>query len=232
MDGAFHAPYKLRPRRHGIEKITTSACACYCWALKTNVDPQSRNRLPSRRDIIKVMSVAVGGAATGVAGAMLVGRIDRGRPGGWRFLTADEALLVEAVTEQIIPADKDPGAKDAGVVCFIDRQLVGPYRRFQEQYRTGIQGLQKTSQRMFGRPFLELAWEEQTALLESLEADRAPKELWTGPSAAEFFNLLRDHTMQGFYGSPRHGGNRNYCSYKMLGLEYPRVMGQNRYAKQ
>ena len=35
--------------------------------------------------------------------------------------------------------------------------------------------------------------------------------------------------MQGFYGSPRHGGNRNYVSYKMLGLEYPRVIGQNRY---
>jgi gluconate 2-dehydrogenase gamma chain len=38
--------------------------------------------------------------------------------------------------------------------------------------------------------------------------------------------------MQGFYGSPRHGGNRNYVSYKMLGLEYPVVMGQNRYSKE
>jgi len=35
--------------------------------------------------------------------------------------------------------------------------------------------------------------------------------------------------MQGFYGSPRHGGNRNYASYKMMGLEYPRLIGQNRY---
>ena len=35
--------------------------------------------------------------------------------------------------------------------------------------------------------------------------------------------------MQGFYGSPRHGGNRNYASYRMLGLEYPPVLGQNRY---
>ena len=43
--------------------------------------------------------------------------------------------------------------------------------------------------------------------------------------------MIRDHTMQGFYGSPRHGGNKGYASYKMLGLEYPRVIGQNRYAK-
>lgn len=177
------------------------------------------------------MSVAVGGAATGVAGSMLVGRIDRTPPGGWRFFTADEALLVEAVAEQIIPADQDAGAKQAGVVSFIDRQLASPYRRFQEKYRAGLECLQATSRQMFGKPFGDLAWHDQTALLESLEAGRAAKELWTGPSAAEFFSLVRDHTMQGFYGSPRHGGNRNYCSYKMLGLEYPRVMGQNRDAK-
>jgi hypothetical protein len=35
--------------------------------------------------------------------------------------------------------------------------------------------------------------------------------------------------MQGFYGSPRHGGNSNYVSYKMMKLDYPHVMGQNRY---
>jgi gluconate 2-dehydrogenase gamma chain len=188
--------------------------------------------LPSRRDVIKVMSVAVGGVVTGVAGAMLVGRIDRARPGGWLFLTPDEAVLVEAVAEQIIPADQDPGARQAGVVYFIDRQLVGPYRRFQKTYRAGLESLQKTSRQIYGKPFEALAWDEQTELLQSLEAKRAPKELWTDPSAAEFFNLVREHAMQGFYGSPRHGGNRNYCSYRMMGLEYPRIMGQNRYPKQ
>jgi gluconate 2-dehydrogenase gamma chain len=39
-----------------------------------------------------------------------------------------------------------------------------------------------------------------------------------------------DHTRQGFYGSPRHGGNRDYASYRMLGLAYPNLIGQNRYA--
>jgi gluconate 2-dehydrogenase gamma chain len=185
----------------------------------------------SRREVIKLMSVAVGGAVTGVAGSMLIGRIDRSPPGGWRFLTPDEARLVEVVSEQIIPADKDPGAKDAGVVYFIDLQLAGPYTRFQAKYRAGLQSLQQTSRKTLGKPFEELAWDDQTRLLASLEAGKAPKEYWTDPAAKEFFDLLRDHTMQGFYGSPRHGGNRNYCSYKMLGLEYPRVLGQNRYPR-
>ena len=52
------------------------------------------------------------------------------------------------------------------MVYFIDRQLAGPYRRFQEKYRAGLQSLQKTSQQMFGKPFEELAWDDQTKLLE------------------------------------------------------------------
>jgi gluconate 2-dehydrogenase gamma chain len=183
----------------------------------------------SRRDVIVMASVAVAGVATGVGGAMLVGHIDRSLPGGWHFFTPDEASVVEAFSEQIIPADQDPGAKQAGVVYFIDRQLVGPYQRFQETYRNGLRSLAATCQQQFQKRFEALAWDDQTKLLRALEAGRVPRELWNDPSAAEFFRLLCDHSMQGFYGSPRHGGNRGYASYKMLGLEYPRVMGQNRY---
>jgi gluconate 2-dehydrogenase gamma chain len=35
-----------------------------------------------------------------------------------------------------------------------------------------------------------------------------------------------DHCMQGYYGSPRHGGNRDFASWKMLGLPYPQVVGR------
>ena len=183
----------------------------------------------SRRDAIALASLAFGGTVTGVGGAMLVGRIDRSAAGGWRFFTPDEAALVEAVAEQIVPADQDAGATDAGVVFFIDRQLAGPYQRFQEKYRQGLRCLTFTSLQMFSKPFEALAWDDQTQLLKTMEAGRAPQEPWDDPSAKEFFDLLRDHSLQGFYGSPRHGGNRGYVSYKMLGLEYPRVLGQNRY---
>jgi gluconate 2-dehydrogenase gamma chain len=41
--------------------------------------------------------------------------------------------------------------------------------------------------------------------------------------------MVRQHSLQGFYGSPGHGGNREYISYRMLGIDYPKVIGQNRY---
>jgi gluconate 2-dehydrogenase gamma chain len=37
--------------------------------------------------------------------------------------------------------------------------------------------------------------------------------------------------MQGYYGSPIHGGNKDYMSFDMLGLDYPLNIGQNRYQK-
>ncbi len=183
----------------------------------------------SRRTCLKLIATAAGGVAAGVGSAKFVGRLGRAPEGTWRVLTAGEASLVEAIAEQIIPADRDPGAREVGVIFFIDRQLDGPYRRFAAKYRAGLVCLAQTSQAVFSKPFESLAWGDQTKLLQMLESNKIPKDIWTKPSASEFFNLVRDHVMQGFYGSPRHGGNRNYASYKMLGLEYPRVIGQNRY---
>src|ERR1700709_507211 len=52
------------------------------------------------------------------------------RPGPWMFFTSDEASLIEAAVDRLIPADeRRPGGKDTGCAVFIDRQLAGPYGR-------------------------------------------------------------------------------------------------------
>ena len=183
----------------------------------------------SRRTCLKIFAAAASGAAVGAGGAASVGRLGRAPEGPWRTFTPEEARLVEAVSEQIVPADHDPGAKEARVVVYIDRQLDGPLKRHAEKFRAGLGFLQQTCRMEHSKLFEELSWPEQTRILEKLEGDKAPKGIWTSPSAREFFNLCRDFTMQGFYGSPRHGGNRNYASYRMMGLEYPRIIGQNRH---
>jgi len=183
----------------------------------------------SRRCCLKVLAAAAGGVAAGVGAARVVGHMGPAPTGPLRVLSEEEARLVDAVAEQIIPADRDPGAHEAGVVYFIDKQLDGYYKRYAETYHKGLQSLEQTSQTMFNAAFVQLKWSDQTRLLQAMESGKVPKGIWTDPSSRSFFGLLRNHSMQGFYGSPRHGGNRNYVSYKMLGLEYPRVIGQNRY---
>ncbi len=178
---------------------------------------------PSRRQFLKC-------AAVGVTGYFLFSCSQKPRA-PWRFFTEPEARMVDAITEQIIPTDEFPGAIEAGCLNFIDKQLSGEYERFQEEYRHGLAHLEKTCQQKFKSSFVNLDWDTQTAILEALEAGNVENKIWTGVSAQEFFELIRDHTMQGFYGSPRHGGNKNYLSYRMLELDYPYIIGQNRYTQ-
>jgi gluconate 2-dehydrogenase gamma chain len=55
-----------------------------------------------------------------------------------RFFTAAEARAVQAACDRIFPSDASgPGATEAGVVVYIDRQLAGPYGRDKYRYTKG-----------------------------------------------------------------------------------------------
>lgn len=175
----------------------------------------------SRRDFIQQLSLA--------CGSILFIPACAGYDSTWRFFTEKEAKTVIAFAEQIIPKDDDPGATDANIINFIDKQLVGPYARFQEIYRNGIPAIENSAILILRKPFYDLEWDEQAHFMEQMEAGNLPEEYWENVSQKLFFNMLLDHSMQGFYGSPRHGGNKNYVSYKMMKLDYPHIIGQNRY---
>lgn len=140
--------------------------------------------------------------------------------GSWRFFTAEQARLVDALTERIIPADQDPGASQAGVVHFIDRQLVRHYRKHQTAYREGLMALEASARARFGKAFVDLPPDAQNQLLGAVEEN---------PGTKDFYAMLVAHTMQGYYGDPRHGGNRDRVAWRMLGLPYPPVRGRDQY---
>jgi len=150
----------------------------------------------------------------------------------WRYLIEEEADLIEAVAEQFIPSDKDPGATEACVVNFFDKQLTGYYTHHQETYREGLKSIQRSAAKAYGKSFREMTRNEQNTFLEQMEIGELPGEFWEHTDQRVFFNMMLDHTMQAFYGSPRHGGNCNYVSYKMLKIDYPHIIGQNRYGEQ
>ena len=195
-----------------------------------------QNKL-SRRHFIQLSGFAVGSI-------VLFSRCYRQQSESrWRFFTEKEASLTDAIVEQIIPTDEWDGAKAAGVTNYIDKQLVGPYLRFQEKYRKGLAAMVISCEELYKKQFGELSWDEQTAFLKKMESgelsgllqsgsirqEKQETTPWVDSLDQEFFGLVRNHTMQGFYGSPRHGGNKNYVSYRMVGLDYPFTIGQNRY---
>lgn len=163
-----------------------------------------------RRSLLGAGLAAVAGSAISCA----VGRA--GSP--WRFFTLAEAATLDAICAQLIPADRDPGAKEARVVNYIDIQLSQRFRKHRTAYRLGLAGIDHTSRAKFGKAFVELASGQQVEALNAVEE-----------SSKVFFELLLIHTRQGFYGDPRHGGNRNMASWKMVGLPFPPVRGREHY---
>lgn len=143
------------------------------------------------------------------------------------MLTPSEAALLEAWTDTLIPAGEYAGARQAGVVTFIDRQLARKYKKLQPAYHQALAALH----RLTGGRFAEMTLDQRTELLSSLERGSVTRTLFPdgGRSA---FEMVLAHTMQGFYGSPRHGGNRNYASWTMIGVPPLPVRGRQHYEVQ
>lgn len=185
----------------------------------------------TRRTAVKLALVGLTGAAVGVGSIPLIRSIPATAPRRFRHFSDDDAALLIEICEQIIPGDDLPGATETGAIHFIDRQLGGRHRKHQPTYHRGLESFRQTCTQVYGRAFHELAPVQKIELLQAVETGRVPKELWPDVSAPAFFNVVLAHTMQSFYGSPRHGGNRGYASYRMLGLDQPVIAGQNRYPK-
>jgi gluconate 2-dehydrogenase gamma chain len=124
------------------------------------------------------------------------------------FFTPAQAIELEQMTAQIIPTDHTPGAREARVVSFIDRALVTFERDRQEDYTRGLAELEALSKRRFPNAdkFSELTFDQQIQVLTSIE--RTP-----------FFNLVRTHTITGFFASPVHGGNHDKIGWELVGYD-------------
>jgi len=153
-------------------------------------------------------------------------------PSSWKqsyqSFTEEEAACLIALCEQIIPADEFPGATDAGVIHYIDRQTKLRFPKEQTLFQNGVASLQDWCKATYNRVFEDLNAPTQISILQSMERNEIKSDLWK-VSPKEFFEKLLARTMQGFYGSPRHGGNKDYVSFKMMRLDYPALIGQNRY---
>jgi gluconate 2-dehydrogenase gamma chain len=138
--------------------------------------------------------------------------------GGWDFLDDAQARTLTAICDQIVPADDYPSASQAGVLVYIDRQLARHYRRHRDTYREGLEQANAISRKRFGNDLAALASTQQAELVADLSRQNPG-----------FFNLVRNHTFEGYYGAPRHGGNRDAVSWRMLGLAEPPVRGRAQY---
>jgi hypothetical protein len=122
------------------------------------------------------------------------------KPAAYRpqFFTAAEYVVVERLAEIIIPSDSTPGAKEAGVSEFVDF-MVASNPEAQYPFRMGLGWLNAHSEQANGKRFVDLTPEQQTSLLEPLgfKGKARPGE----EPGREFFAMMREYTVTGFYTS-------------------------------
>jgi gluconate 2-dehydrogenase gamma chain len=160
----------------------------------------------------------------------------------YKYFKPAEVTFVEAAVGRLIPEDEvGPGAVQAGVPFFIDRQLDGPYGRgdhfylggpwpkgtpqqgYQSRfspaqlYRTAIEAIDKYVAAHFnGSSFAKLMPEEQDTLLKGFEGNQIALE--EGVDAKMFFDMLLQNTKEGYFSDPIYGGNKDMAAWKMIGF--------------
>jgi gluconate 2-dehydrogenase gamma chain len=129
-------------------------------------------------------------------------------PAGFTTLTAAEAVEVDAIANQIVPGGEAPGARDAGVVFFIDRALGTFFAGELPAFRKGLAAFGEAfaAHDSTGKPFSAAGSARQVAWLH--EVDATP-----------FFNSVRRLTLLGLVALPKYGGNRDGAGWKLLGFE-------------
>jgi gluconate 2-dehydrogenase gamma chain len=162
-------------------------------------------------------------------------------PSGWHYFSPQEAGVVEAFVDRLIPPDpQTPGGKDCGCAVFIDRQLAGPYGRaesmymagpFQpgtkqqgpqspltpaQEYRKALAVLDSACRSKFGgKSFAELTVEQKDEVIAGLEDGSLKLD---GVDGKSFFTLILTDTRNGFLADPIYGGNRDLAAWKMIGF--------------
>ncbi|TCS36275.1 gluconate 2-dehydrogenase gamma chain [Paucimonas lemoignei] len=156
------------------------------------------------------------------------------------FLKGDDARFIEAAVERLIPADEvGPGALDAGVPTYIDRQLAGAWGAGERLYRSGpwaqgaptqgyqlpftpaelfshaLRGIQADLKNRGSKPFHQLSAADQDAYLKSLEGGNVDLD---GVPSKVFFQSLLELTIEGFFSDPIYGGNKDMVAWKMIGF--------------
>jgi gluconate 2-dehydrogenase gamma chain len=195
----------------------------------------------SRRSFFKVAGAVAAATAAEVHGATSGQRTKSAtQEAAYTFFNPDEARFIEAAVERLIPKDENgPGALDAGVPNYIDKQLGGAWGAGERLYRSGpwqqgapTQGYQlpftpaelfhnalrgiRTDLGKRGQPsFAKLSVQDQNAYLTALQTGNTDL---SGVPSNVFFESLLALTTEGYFSDPVYGGNRDMVAWKMIGF--------------
>jgi len=185
----------------------------------------------ARRDFLQLLSGTFGAAWVTANWPALVSAAEHAHQAvksgktALEVLTQEQARELDALTACIIPTDATPGAREAGVLYFIDHALKTFASDCVPNYERGLKEVQNLTAELFPgvTRFSAAAEEQKLKVLTHLSAD-SEKEMssqrrHTPSDTGDFFKTLRLHTVMGFLVDPEGGGNRDFVGWKTIGRD-------------
>jgi gluconate 2-dehydrogenase gamma chain len=158
----------------------------------------------SRRSLLQAIVAAIGAATLPFGWAETAGAADN----AFSLLSAAEAADIDAIVAQIIPTTETPGAREAGVVHFIDRALGTVLSHLAADYRAQLAEFQAAcrTEHPGAASFASLASDQQIAYLKMIDR-------------TQFFQATHFLTLLGMFTMPAYGGNRDGVGWKLIGFQ-------------
>jgi len=135
-------------------------------------------------------------------------------------LSADQMRILEAFVERLIPHDElGPSAAEAGAQIYIDRALAGPNAGEKQTFLDGLAAMDAYARRTQGAAFAELPPEKRDAVMTAMDSGTAEGFA----NARQFFARARRLTLEGMFGDPYYGGNKNFAGWDLIRYPGPRL---------
>lgn len=143
------------------------------------------------------------------------------------FFTPEQRAQCEALFEAILPgSETNPGARDAEAVEYIDslltmtRETYFDIPNLQKLYPAGLAAIDAAAKSAYGAAVTDIASEQVAILLGQMKAGTLPGSM---PAAdqTKFFTNVRAQCLEGCFGDPRWGGNKNGVMWRWYGWIVP-----------
>ena len=116
---------------------------------------------------------------------------------------------LQAILDSI---DRGELAVEIGAVDYIRIALAGDYAPLRPLYCRGLRAVKRHAKAKFAADFVSLSAAQQDLVLKDFEAGAVPGFR----AAAEFFDTVHYHVLEGVFCEPHYGGNRNMMGWRLV----------------
>ncbi len=167
-----------------------------------------------RRDALKSTAMIFGYAITGSTVTSLMQSCGRGDELTWtpQVLNSEQAKVLSALVDRILPRTATPGALDVGTDEFIDQILASAFPdKIQKGFAAGLDNFNTDAKAMQGKDFIKLDDDQKDMVIRDFEEKSGPLPgaLWAYNFAEgnefPFYRMMKELALLGYFHSEKIG---------------------------